>query len=205
MQHGSPAKSLHSQSNFLDHFCGNFSTWAGDFYVSACRVANPSRSWYVQRCSQRQVSNPQTSVTVLTSKSLRQIQKSMHSIQNFPHKNSESNVHRHPTVGRTETVFSPGEYAAVSYEQLYYIDCFMIELGTRRISFHKDTPTVCHFQSSATDPCWRFALAVASLWYKFLQPWSKWLRAHSKDALDVWKTAKETSFLQRTKETANRS
>lgn len=142
------------------------------FYVSACRVANSSRSWYVQRCSQRQVSNPQTSVTVLRSKITSAATKSIDSTQNFPHENSESFVHRRPTVWRTETVFSPWEYAAVTYEQLYCIDCFMIEMGNQE-SHSIKMPYCVPFSILSNWSLERFALAVASLWSKFLQPWSK--------------------------------
>lgn len=161
------------QTNFLDYFCSNFSTWARDFLRERL-----SRSQFfpqlicVQRCSQRQVSNPQTSVTVLRSKITSAATKSIHSIQNFPHENSESFVHRRPTVWRTETVFSPWEYAAVTYEQLYYIYCFMIEMGNQE-SHSIKMPYCVPFSILSNWSLGRFALAVASLWSKFLQPWSK--------------------------------
>lgn len=107
------------------------------FYVSACRVANSSRGWYVQRCSQRQVSNPQTSVTVLRSKITSSATKSIDSTQNFPHENWESFVHRRPTVWRTDSFQSVricgcNLWAIILYRLFYDRD------GKPRISFHKD-------------------------------------------------------------------
>lgn len=133
--------------------------------MSACRVASPVRpqadSLCVHRCSQRQVSNPQTSVTVPDIKNNFSSHKNPFiACRTFRIKIQDNCIHRRPAVFlyRANRDFCPWEMYEVMSGFLFFwlllsLIIFYDRAGKRGGSFHRDNPQCAiFFQSSTTDP-----------------------------------------------------